>query len=71
MIGFCKMARVILASTAPFEKWFDDAESAAFEFRRAEHIYDAVMESNTRRLRIARSLRCEGGSVFYERTISG
>lgn len=56
-----------MASTTLFEKRFDDAEWAAFEFRRAQHIYDAVMESKTRWLRIARPLRYEGGSVFYER----
>ena len=55
-----------MASTTPFEKRFDDAEWAAFEFRRAQHIYDAVMESKTRWLRIARPLRYEGGTVFYE-----
>jgi len=58
---------MVVASTIPFEKRFDDAEWAAFEFRRAQHIYDAVMESKTRLLRIARPLRCEGCSMFYER----
>jgi len=56
-----------VASAVTFEKCFGDAEWAAFEFRRAQRIYSAVMERNTCLLRIARPLRCEGCSVFYER----